>query len=109
VWRVAGEWAAESLAQRRYRRFPFPVLRLQPDDLQGAVVDRRFNAARMLCPRRRGRTSPWFNPHVHRQRNDLARRLDQYAGVAKLRDRMTPRRRAAARSAHAGADGRPAS
>jgi hypothetical protein len=77
VWRVASEWAAESLGQRHHRRFPFPVLKLQPDGLQGAVVERRFNAARMLRPRRCGRTSPWFNQRMHRQMNDLARRLDQ--------------------------------
>jgi hypothetical protein len=74
---VGGEWGSESLVHPNYRRFPFGALSLQPDDLQGAVVERRFNAARMLRARRCASTSPWFNQHMHRQANDLARRLDE--------------------------------
>lgn len=75
---------------RSYPRLARPPLNLQPDELLGAVVERLLKAMRQARPQTVRQFFALANQHLRWELNDLARRLDDQASAAQLRESFVP-------------------
>ena len=78
------------LLQRSYPRLTRGPLNLRPEELLSAVVERLLKAMRQVRP---GTVRQFFalvNQHMRWELNDLARRLDEQASAAELRESRLP-------------------
>jgi RNA polymerase sigma factor (sigma-70 family) len=69
-----------------YRRLTRPPVGLQSDEMLSAVVERLLKAMREMRPRNVRQFFGLANRHMRWELNELARRLDGQAAVARLRD-----------------------
>jgi RNA polymerase sigma-70 factor (ECF subfamily) len=79
-----------TLPRRSDPRLTQPPPNLQADEWLGAVAERLLKAMREARPRS---VRPFFapaNPHMHWERNDLARRLDEQPAEVELRAGRVP-------------------
>jgi RNA polymerase sigma-70 factor (ECF subfamily) len=79
-----------NLLYTSYPRLTRPPLNLQPDELLGAVVERLLKAMRQAHPRTVRQFFALANQHMRWELNDLARRLDDQASAAELREPFAP-------------------
>jgi RNA polymerase sigma factor (sigma-70 family) len=79
-----------NLLYRGYPRLTQPPLNLQPDELLGAVVERLLKAMRQARPQGVRQFFALANQHMRWELNDLARRLDEQASAAELRESFVP-------------------
>ncbi len=78
------------LLHRSYPRLTRGPLNLRPEELLSAVVERLLKAMRQVRP---GTVRQFFalvNQHMRWELNDLARRLDEQASAAELRESRLP-------------------
>jgi RNA polymerase sigma-70 factor (ECF subfamily) len=78
------------LLHRGYPRLTRPPLRLDADEMLGAVVERLLKAMREARP---GTVRQFFalaTRHVRWELNEMVRRLDERPAAAELRDRQVP-------------------
>ena len=78
------------LLHRSYPRLTRGPLNLSPEELLSAVVERLLKAMRQVRP---GTVRQFFalvNQHMRWELNDLARRLDEQASAAELRESRLP-------------------
>jgi len=79
-----------NLLYASYPRLTRPPLNLQPDELLGAVVERLLKAMRQARPQTVRQFFALANQHMRWELNDLARRLEDQASAAELRDSFVP-------------------
>jgi RNA polymerase sigma-70 factor (ECF subfamily) len=79
-----------NLLYASYPRLTRPPLNLQPDELLGAVVERLLKAMRQAHPQSVRQFFALANQHMRWELNDLARRLDDQASAAQLRESFAP-------------------
>ena len=77
------------LLSRSYPRLAKPPLNLEADDLLSAVVERLLKALRKARPNTVREFFALANQHMRWELNDLARRLDEKAPVAELKENLT--------------------
>src|SRR3954470_13754505 len=77
-----------NLLQRSYPRLMQPPLNLRPDEMLSAVVERLLKAMRQVHPQTVRQFFALANQHMRWELNDLARRLDNEARQAELRESM---------------------
>ena len=79
-----------ALLHRSYPRLTRPPLNLQTDEMLGAVVERMLKALRGVRPQTVRQFFALANQHMRWELNDLARRLDEQAPAAELRESFAP-------------------
>jgi RNA polymerase sigma-70 factor (ECF subfamily) len=79
-----------TLLHRSYPRLTHPPLSLQVEELLGAVVERLLKALRSIRPQTVRQFFALANQHMRWELNDLARRLDEQAPAAELREGLVP-------------------
>ena len=79
-----------TVLHRSYPRRTRPPLKLQADELLGAVAERLLNALREARPRTVCQPFALANPHMLWELNDLARRLDEQPAMVGLSERLVP-------------------
>lgn len=84
------ELLCANMLYRSYPRLTRPPLRLDPDEVVGAVVERLIKAMGTVRPRTVREFFGLANQHMRWELNDLARRLDQRPGGVELRDEIMP-------------------
>jgi RNA polymerase sigma factor (sigma-70 family) len=77
-----------NLLYTSYPRLTRPPLNLEPDELLGAVVERLLKAMRQAHPKTVRQFFALANQHMRWELNDLARRLDEQASAAELRESL---------------------
>ena len=79
-----------NMLYRSYPRLTRPPLRLETDEVVGAVVERLLKALGTVRPRTVREFFGLANQHMRWELNDLARRLDEQPAPVELREGLVP-------------------
>jgi RNA polymerase sigma-70 factor (ECF subfamily) len=79
-----------TLLYRSYPRLTQPALKVQADELLGAVAERLLKALREARPRTVRQLFALANQHMRWKLNDLARRLDNQPAAVELCEGLVP-------------------
>jgi RNA polymerase sigma-70 factor (ECF subfamily) len=84
------EMLCANMLHRSYPRLTRPPMRLETEDVVGAVVERLLKAMRAVRPRTVREFFGLANQHIRWELNDLARRLDERPADVELREGLVP-------------------
>jgi RNA polymerase sigma factor (sigma-70 family) len=84
------EMLCANMLYRSYPRLTRPPLRLETDEVVGAVVERLIKALGTVRPRTVREFFGLTNQHMRWELNDLARRLDERPANVELREEIVP-------------------
>jgi RNA polymerase sigma-70 factor (ECF subfamily) len=84
------ELLCANMLYRSYPRLTQPPLRLETDEVVGAVVERLIKALGTVRPRTVREFFGLANQHMRWELNDLARRLDERPANIELREEIVP-------------------
>ena len=84
------ELLCANMLYRSYPRLTRPPLRLETDEVVGAVVERLIKALGTVRPRTVREFFGLANQHMRWELNDLARRLDERPAGVELREEVVP-------------------
>src|SRR5262245_20339639 len=84
------ELLCANMLYRSYPRLTRPPLRLDTDEVVGAVVERLIKALGTVHPRTVRQFFGLANQHMRWELNDLARRLDEVPAAGELREGLLP-------------------
>ena len=84
------EMLCANMLYRSYPRLTRPPMRLETEDVVGAVVERLLKAMRAVRPRTVREFFGLANQHIRWELNDLARRLDERPVDVELREGLVP-------------------
>jgi RNA polymerase sigma-70 factor (ECF subfamily) len=84
------ELLCANMLYRSYPRLTRPPLRLETDEVVGAVVERLIKALGTVRPRTVREFFGLANQHMRWELNDLARRLDERPAGVELREDLVP-------------------
>src|SRR4051812_5536844 len=84
------ELLCANMLYRSYPRLTRPPLRLETDEVVGAVVERLIKALGTVRPRTVREFFGLANQHMRWELNDLARRLDERPAGVELREEFVP-------------------
>lgn len=84
------ELLCANMLYRSYPRLTRPPLRLETDEVVGAVVERLIKALATVRPRTVREFFGLANQHMRWELNDLARRLDERPAGVELREEIVP-------------------